>query len=328
MFLMKYSLTAFLLFTASPSFADNSVTNMLSQYIYLVELVVIAIVALALIMLTISIAKSRRKISDMVKEIRGEMSEERTVFAMTVKSIKEKEKQVSYMAHLLQAHLESDGGDANTGKKKAISDEMIVEILDDVILENEHDGKSSSSSISDSSDILTNVPASTSSVAKFSAAPQPTRVSHQSPVDPRTLAADGSVKRAHFGPDQYLADISNFQCQAYQRVQSTVKQADQYLATMLNDIASEMDFVKAERANLKDFIFAINSNIRQSDPQKMNSRDRNIVQKLSLIDGRLQALEASQLEINACYAETMGVLNKYSGSLSNEIIEEADTTPA
>lgn len=326
MFLMKYSFPVFLFFAANTSFADNSVASMLSDYIYLFELVVIAIVALALIMLTLSIAKSRRRISDMVKEIRGEMNEERTVFAMTVKSIKEKEKQVSYMAHLLQTHLENSGGEANTGKKKAISDEMVVEILDDVIHENEQHSKNSSDTLS-TSDTQKNKPVSTSSVARFSTSQQAS-VSNQNPVDPRTIAADGSIKRAHFGPDQYLADISNFQRQAYQRVQSTVKQADQYLANMVNDITSEMDFVKAERANLKDFIFAINSNIRKNDPQKMNPKDRKIVKRLSSIDGRLQALEASHLEINACYAETIFVLNKYSGSLSNEAIEETVTTPA
>jgi Sec-independent protein translocase protein TatA len=119
---LKYIVSPFLLFLLliQNVFAVGvigSIPQVINDSIYILELVVIAVVAIALIVLTLSIARSRRRISDMVSDIRNEMNEERTVFAMTVKSIKEKEKQVSYMAHLLQSHLENDDA-SNVSKKK------------------------------------------------------------------------------------------------------------------------------------------------------------------------------------------------------------------
>jgi chromosome segregation ATPase len=150
---------------------------------------------------------------------------------------------------------------------------------------------------------------------------------NQVKVDSRTIAADGSVKQAHFGPDQYLADVHSYQYLVYERVQNSVKQADQCLSDMLNDIRGEMELVKIERAKLRDFITAIKSNIRTSDPQKMNSKDRNIVRKLSHIDERLETLENNHQEINEHYKETMVKLKKYMVDLSDDTVEVLTAPP-
>lgn len=287
-------------------FADvviGSIAQTINHSIYLLELIVIAIVAVALIVLTLSIAKSRRKISDMVFDIRREMNEERTIFAMTVDSIKEKEKQVSYMAHLLQNHLEE--GELGKGKKKAISDEVVVEIINDATEPAEQvKGSLVDKSINDNS------------------------IHGSERIDPRTVAADGSVKRAHFGPDQYLTDVNLYQYQVYERVLNAVKQADQYLLDILSDLRGEMDLVKTERSKLNDFIVAIQSKIRSNDPQKMNAKDRKIVKKLRYIDKRLMALESNHQDIDKHYKETMLKLRKYTLDLPEDMVEVLDASPA
>ena len=123
----------FLLSLVTPSvFAGSAVPDLLSESIYLFELIVIAIVALALIMVAISIIKSRNKVSKMVAVFREEMSHERALLEISMNAIKVKEKQISYMTRMLQEHLESLDYEVkpNSGRKKEVREELVVEVID------------------------------------------------------------------------------------------------------------------------------------------------------------------------------------------------------
>ncbi len=277
--------------------ASDSVSVMLSESIYLLELLVIAVVSIALILITVSIARSRNRISKLVTDYREEMTQERAVLRLTMESVKEKEQQISYMAHLLQTHLEHrdkpDMDGMTDTKKKAgepVEPEVFVEVLDEEVGGQQH----------------------TPPVSEKVVEPPVEE------IDPRQLAADGSVKRAHFGPDQFIAQMTSFQQQVYQRIQHSVVQANQYLSDTLVAIRVETEAVEVQRSKIQDCIFVIKANIRTRDTQRMNAKDSQLIQQLERVDARLQALKASQVEIEQCYQKMRLEVEKYTVEIASE----------
>ncbi len=279
--------------------AADTVATMLSELIYLLELLVLAVVSIGLILVTLSIAKSRQKLGKFVTDCREEMNQERAVLKLTMESVQEKEQQISYMAHLLQKHLEIDLSDVSevvTDKKKASEPEILVEVLDDPDVESEYSAQNTFHS----------------------------SAKHETKIDPRMVAADGSVKRAHFGPDQFLLQMSDYQQQVSQHIQNSVKQANQYLGDVLTDIQAETETVEKERSRIKECIFAIQANIRFKDTQRMNTKDSQLIKQLERVDARLEQLKSSQIEISKQYQQAIREVKKFTAGFDDELVSEPD----
>ncbi len=297
----RSSLFLVLLTLAQSVLASDSVSNMLSESIYLLELLVIAIVAVALVMVTASIAKSRHKVIKAVADIREEMGQERAMLQMTMEAIKEKEKQITYMAHLLQEHLENnDYDEVESGhNKKKVSEELFVEVIDDVDSRQAND--------------LSNV----------------TKPLHAQKVDPRTISADGSVKQAHFGPDQYLGRVESYQQKISQHLQSLIKQTNQSLSSSLAEVHDAIDGVRAERGKLSDFIAGIKSNISPSVAHSINTKDKRLIQSLFDADKQLHRLEKQQQAIEQYYSKAMLQVEGYVALDDKEdVVEVIDSAAA
>ncbi|MEE9304105.1 MAG: hypothetical protein V3U84_10000 [Thiotrichaceae bacterium] len=279
-FISRLFVPILLLMFARATFASDSVSKMLSESIYLLELLIIAIVAVALIMVTVSIAKSRHKISKLATDLREEMGQERAVLQLTMNSIREKEEKITYIAHLLQEHLESndnnDDIEPHHDKKKASSKGGYIEVVD----ESGSQQAESKATVADGS-------------------------SQAQGVDPRTLSADGSIKQSHFGSNQYLAAVEVYQQQAHLHVQKLVKQMNQSLSNGLTDIRGEIDSVNAERVKLNDLVVAIESKIRHKDTHRINSKDRQLVQHLIEADKQLHSLAQQQQIIEQKYVQAI-----------------------
>jgi type II secretory pathway pseudopilin PulG len=302
MFLIsRSSLFLLLLALTQPVLASDSVSNMLSESIYLLELLVIAIVAVALVMVTASITKSRHKVIKAVADIREEMGQERAMLQMTMDTIKEKEKQITYMAHLLQEHLENNGHHEveSENNKKKVSEELFVEVIDDVD--------------SQQADDMSNV----------------AKPLNAQKVDPRTISADGSVKQTHFGPDQYLASVESYQQKTSQYLQDLIKQTNQSLSSCLAEIHDAIDGVRSERGKLSDFIAGIESSISPGGTHRINTKDKRLIQSLVDADKQLQLLEKQQQAIEKYYSIAMLRVEGYV-ALDNreEVVEIIDSAVA
>ncbi len=262
-----------LLLSAGTSVASDSVSNLLSESIYLLELLIIAIVTIALIMITVSIAKSRHKVSQVALDLREEMGQERAILQITMNSIREKEEQITYLAHLLQEHLE---GDVNTDNREPAANSAKKKVRDDGYI-----------------DIV-------EVVSELGSHPIENKT-----TDPRTVSADGSIKQAHFGPEQYLDEVESYQLQAQQHLQALIKQTNLSISNVLFTIRSEIEVIRVERARLNDFVVAIESNINQEDTLQMNSKDQGLVHRIIDADKQLHELERQQQRIEKKYAEAV-----------------------
>ncbi|MEE9351008.1 MAG: hypothetical protein V3U78_02010 [Thiotrichaceae bacterium] len=296
----RSSLFLLLLTLVSPTLASDSVSNMLSDSIYLLELLVIAIVAVALVMVTASITKSRHKVIKAVANIREEMGQERAMLQMTMDAITEKEKQITYMAHLLQEHLESSDHHevASERNKKKESEELFVEVIDDV------DSQQADDSL------------------RF---PQPL---HAQDVDPRTISADGSVKQTHFGPDQYLARVESYQKKISRDVQDLIQQTNQSLLNCIAEVHVAIDGVRAEREKLSDFIAGIESNVSPNVTHRINTKDKRLILSLVDADKQLQLLEKHHQAIKKYYSKAILQVEGHVVRDDNEEVEVLDSAVA
>ncbi len=283
-------LSNLLLVTAQPVFAST----LMGESIYFLELLVIAIVAVALILVTSSIAKSKNTVKKAALDIREEMSQEHTMLQMAMNRMKEKEKQISYMAHLLQEHLEKGAETvmvSGQSKKKVNEelDELIVEVLDEV------DEQSVASAVQKKPEPRT---------ATHHVRARNNKASSR-PIDPRKVSADGSIKQANFGPNQYLADIQAYQQQMQVHVQELIVQNNTDLSSCVENLHREMSKVQSEREKLSDFVVAIESNISPNATQNMNEKDRKIVRSLNNVDQQLHILERKQQSLIKRYSQSI-----------------------
>jgi len=276
-----------LLLLLSISMQSAFASNVLGESIYFLELLVIAIVALALILVTSSIAKSRESVRRVASDIREEMIQERTMLQMTMSNMKEKEKEITYMAHLLQKHLESDSQTESVKKKH---EELIIEVIDD------------------SSDWLV-----TNDTVDHHNISNKNHDESSSSIDPRKVSADGSIKRSHFGADRYLDEIQSYQQHTHERLQERVAQTNNELSRCIDNLQTEMEKIQSERVKLGDYVVTIESNINLNTPQHMNVKDKRIVNALNDVDKKLHAIEKKQKNLIKRYSYSILRFEDYIG---------------
>lgn len=261
----KYSIVAPFLLLSADVFSSSG-AGWLGQSVYILELLVIGLIAVALLAVTLSIAKSRKRLASTVTDIREEMGQERVALSMTMQAIKEKEEQITYMAHLLQSHMETgsviNNPDLDTAKKKVDHEEVCVEVLDE-----------------GSSEAQANTASSTS-------------YTRSDNVDPRMVSADGSIKQAHFGRDKYLIEVGSYHSQAVHRLHQNAKLVNDCLANAVNDIHYELTAIQDERNRIRDFVAMIQSDRHTSAGDvAMNAKDKKLVNSLVEMDGSLKILQ-------------------------------------
>lgn len=309
----------FFLLSTSSAFAADKMGSW-REYVYLIELAVIGLVALALIVLTMTISAQKKRSSRLFMDFREEVKQEKAIINATIDEMKDKEKQITYMAHMLQKHMHESVEDAQLKKKSQdvlLSDfsELDTDILELPALEiGQHLETSNELPLRDEK--------------RDGVAPDVSFIDEafdsltDDDVDPRTISADGSVKTEHLGAHGYMETIKQHQESAWKKSTDMSKTFVGLLNKVIEQTDISLNTTSQHRAHLKESVAILQADIeRVASNDDNDSRSDGLITTMTDLEGRIRLLHDYEQNLRAIYANTLEQLSGYDAP---EFIQEID----
>lgn len=312
-----YSASLFFLLYTSSAYAAASIDNW-REYVYLIELAVIGLVALALIVLTLTISAQKKRSSRLFIDFREEVKQEKAIIHATMDEMKDKEKQITYMAHMLQKHLRESVEDSQLKKKSQdalLSDfsELGTNLMELPALEIDpaYQDATGLPSIEQQSD---------SSSPDVSFIDEAFDSLTDDDVDPRKVSADGSVKTEHLGAHGYMETIKVHQESAWKKSADMSKTFVGLLNKIIEQTDTSLNTTKQHRDHLKESVAILQADIERAESDN-DSRSDGLINTMIDLEGRIRLLHDYENNLRSVYSNTLEQLSGYDAP---EFIQEAD----
>lgn len=323
---LSYQLPFYFLLSTSSAFAAGEMGNW-REYVYLIELAVIGLVALALIVLTMTISGQKRRSSRLFIDFREEVKQEKAIINATIDDMKEKEKQLTYMAHLLQKHMHESVEDAQLKKKSQdvlLSDfsELDSSFLELPALELGQD--------LETTNVLPLVNEQTeSSGPDVSFIDEAFDTLTDDDLDPRTISADGSVKTEHLGAHGYMETIKQHQESAWKKSTDMSKTFTGLLTKIIEQTDASLTTTSQHRGHLNESVAILKADIERVATNDEDSRSDGLIATMTDLEGRIRLLHDYEKNLRTIYASTLEQLSGYDApEFVQEIGEEVVTAKA
>lgn len=293
------------------------------EYVYLIELAVIGLVALALIVVTMTISSQKKRSSRLFIDFREEVKQEKAIINATIDDMKDKEKQISYMAHMLQQHLQQSVEDRQLKKKSQdvlLSDfENNLEALPALACD-EIDQDYDTAKVLP----LANTGISASGVDD-SLIDEAFEKLVESDLDPRTISADGSVKTEHLGAHGYMETIRQHQENAWKKSTDMSKTFTGLLSKIIDQTDESLNTTSNHRAHLKESVAILQADIERFNPDE-ESRSKALIDTMTDLEGRIRLLHDYEKNLRVIYANALEQLSGYDAPEFVHYSEESLTT--
>ncbi|CAA6800140.1 MAG: Unknown protein [uncultured Thiotrichaceae bacterium] len=309
---LSYQLPFYSLFLTSPAFAEDGIVHW-REYVYLIELAVIGLMALALIVLTMTIFVQKKRSSQLFIDFREEVKQEKAIINATINDMKGKEKQIAYMADMLQKDMHEFSEDARLKKKSR--DERLSDYIEleqdshsaDILPLAQDEANSTRADVSfldETFDILTDVG-----------------------IDPRTVSADGSVKTQHLGAHAYMTTIKHHQDSAWKKSTDTSKAFTGLLTKVMEQTDKSLNTTSKHREHLKESIAILQADIDRVTNDE-DSRSDELIATMTDLEGRIRLLHDYEHNLRSIYSHTLQQLSGYNAPDFVQEIEEVATVKA
>lgn len=316
-----YQLPFYFLLSSSSAFAADGLANW-REYVYLIELAVIGLVALALIVLTMTISAQKKRSSRLFIDFREEVKQEKAIIHATIDEMKDKEKQITYMAHMLQKHMHESVEDLQLKKKSQdvlLSDfsELDSDLMELPVLELDQVQVNSSSK----SSVVNQTDSDGPDVSFIDEAFDSLT---DDDVDPRTISADGSVKTEHLGAYGYMESIKLHQESAWKKSADMSKTFVGLLNKIIEQTDTSLNTTSQHRAHLKESVAILQADIERASAAG-DSRSDGLITSMIELEGRIRLLHDYENNLRSIYSNTLEQLSGYDAP---DFVQEIDDLPS